>query len=231
MPWFWLLAQAAMALPPLGFLHGPGGRLYPVYGMRGNFVLGEAVPETIQSAAVFTGVTLWKLPDSIRISEARSLAAPEGRAVFAWSEASGTLVAWIRESRRMMRWEGDAGSDFALPEGVDDVTGMMFSAPGVLRMVWKMDGQFEVVEYSLDSGRIVWREDVRGQKATLDSNGNVWSSGGADVSCGARHWTLAGSLEEFSPLAAGWMALRTESGAEAARCTEPELFQLPVPMP
>ncbi|MCC6342253.1 MAG: hypothetical protein IT166_08645 [Bryobacterales bacterium] len=231
MPWFWLLAQAAMALPPLGFLHGPGGRLYPVYGMRGNFLLGEAAPETVRSAAVFAGMTLWKMPDGIRVSDARFLAAPEGRAVFAWRQASGTLVAWIRESRRMLRWEGDEGSDLTVPEGVEDVGGMVFTAHGVLRMVWKVDGQLEAVEFSLDTGRIVSREDVPGEQATLDSNGNVWSSGGADVSCGGRHWTLAGPLKEFSPLADGWMALRTEPGAEVARCTEPELFQLPVPMP
>jgi hypothetical protein len=226
-----LAAQATMALPPLGFFPGPDDRLYPVYGMRGNFLLGDPLPETIRSAAIFGRLKVWKLPGAIRVSEEEIIAAPEGRAVFAWNDASRTLVAWIQESRQMMRWAGGDGSFLALPVQVDAVTGMAFPAPGLLRMVGKVEDGLRVVEFSIDEGRIVSQADVPGQQATLDSNGNVWLSDGLDVSCGSRRWTLAEPLMEFSPLADGWVVLRTESAARVARCGEPELFYLPVPMP
>ncbi|MCC6361935.1 MAG: hypothetical protein IT165_00330 [Bryobacterales bacterium] len=226
-----LAAQATMALPPLGFFHGPDDRLYPVYGMRGNFLVGDPLPEAIRSAATFGRMSVWKLPGAIRVSETKMIAAPDGRAVFAWDEASDTLAAWIRESRQMMRWSGDEGSFLALPAPVDDVTGMAFPAPGMLRMVWKGDDGIRVVNLSLDTERIASQEEVPGQQATLDSNGNVWRSDGEEVFCGERHWTLAEPLVEFSSLADGWVILRTESTARVARCGEPELFQLPIPMP
>ncbi|MCZ2152009.1 MAG: hypothetical protein LC126_30060 [Bryobacterales bacterium] len=226
-----LAAQATMALPPLGFLHGTSDCLYPVYGMRGNFLLGDPLPETVRSAATFGRLSVWKLPDAIRIWEEKTIAAPEGRAVFAWNGPSGMLVAWMKESRQMMRWAGGEGSFLALPAPVEDVTGMMFPAPGLLRMVWRVEDGLQVVNFSLDAERIVSREDVQGQQATLDSNGNVWRGDGADVSCGAQRWTLSEPLTEFSPLADGWVVLRTESAARVARCGEPELYHLPIPMP
>ncbi|MBL8234618.1 MAG: hypothetical protein JNL98_39330 [Bryobacterales bacterium] len=40
-----LLAETALELPRLGYLPSEDGTLRPLYGMRGNFVLGDRLPE------------------------------------------------------------------------------------------------------------------------------------------------------------------------------------------
>lgn len=42
---FFLLADTTLELPRLGYLPSENGTLRPLYGVRGNFLLGEPLPE------------------------------------------------------------------------------------------------------------------------------------------------------------------------------------------
>lgn len=54
---FWM-AQSSLDLPHLGYLPGRDGRSWPLYGVRGNFLLGEAVTEPAPSEELAPGRAL-----------------------------------------------------------------------------------------------------------------------------------------------------------------------------
>ncbi len=45
-----LFAQSGLELPPLGYFPARDGRLYPLYGMRGNLVIGTPLEEGVTAA-------------------------------------------------------------------------------------------------------------------------------------------------------------------------------------
>jgi hypothetical protein len=62
-----LLLQTGLEVPPLGYFPARDGRVYPLYGMRGNLLLGEPLEEGTEAAVSFEGMSAVKTNKGIHI--------------------------------------------------------------------------------------------------------------------------------------------------------------------
>jgi hypothetical protein len=62
-----LLAQSGISPPLAGFIRCEDGKLRPVYGLAGNFVLGSPVEEETRTQPVRNGRTTLSLPGGARL--------------------------------------------------------------------------------------------------------------------------------------------------------------------
>lgn len=62
-----LLLQTGLEVPPLGYFPARDGRVYPLYGMRGNLLLGDPLEEGTEAAMSFEGSLVTRTADGIRI--------------------------------------------------------------------------------------------------------------------------------------------------------------------
>ncbi len=94
-------AAAQVTLPRIGCIVDSGGRLRPVLGIAGNFLIGEAEAEKVISAACSDGLTIIKREESleIRTRHARTeRPAPAGTALFGLSEDGRQVVVFFSEA-------------------------------------------------------------------------------------------------------------------------------------
>ncbi|HUQ90252.1 MAG TPA: hypothetical protein VM120_01145 [Bryobacteraceae bacterium] len=222
-----LLVQASLSFSPLGYLAGPEGRLYPLYGMRSNFLLGEPVDEKVLSAASFGGKMVQKLPWGIRLPGERTLPTAGGPALFAWTSSSGgMLYAWLPATREMISSTTGA---VQLPFELDHVTAMAFPDARRLRILRSKRQDWEIIDLDIQGFRVMRITEVATTLAALDSLGNVWSGVDAEVACESSRWRLDEPLLAFTPLDDGWMVLQTRTAAQAARCNVSDLSAVPLP--
>ncbi len=204
-----VLFQSGLAAPQAGFLRADDGRLYPLYGMQGTFLLGAALDPDVIAAARFGSLLVEKTGLELRIiEEGRHYSAEtKGHASFAWDSATRTLYVWLAEERRLLRFANGAFSYSPL------------RAP---------DG--EIAAISARKGQLRWLvRQAGGPRETFDSEGNLWTASDFEVSCGGRRWSFDHPVHSVDALGEGWALLRTRTGRYAARCNGEDVFEIPSP--
>ena len=111
-------AQTSLTSPQVGFMRDATDSLRPVYGIAGNFLLGDAVAIGVISAA-YSGSFGWvKTSSTVAVidrtgSILASTAAPDGPALFAFTRAGEPALAYLVASDTMLAW--NAGAITAVP--------------------------------------------------------------------------------------------------------------------
>jgi hypothetical protein len=106
-------AQPAIAPPQLGFIEDGARALRPAYGLAGNFILGPAVARKVVTAAFSGSIGLLKTESSLAAFDSHgkvlaSMDAAAGPALFAFSPAGTTALAYIASSKALVEWLGSA---------------------------------------------------------------------------------------------------------------------------
>ena len=106
-------AQSAIAPPLLGFVEDSASALRPAYGVSGNFILGPSVASKIASVAFSGSIGLLKTDSSLAAFDSAghllaSLDVASGPALFAFSPAGTTALAFIASSNELVEWRGSA---------------------------------------------------------------------------------------------------------------------------
>jgi len=104
----WAPAQSRLEAPRVGFVLDWENRLRPLYGIAGNFVLGEAVAAGVISAASSTRATLIKLERELVLLDAHGAVrmrweAPPGGALFAFTPAGEPALVYFSETGELCR--------------------------------------------------------------------------------------------------------------------------------
>jgi hypothetical protein len=104
-------AQPAIAPPQIGFMEDKAGSVRPVYGLAGNFLLGDPIATGVISAA-FSGSFGWVKTDStVVVMDAQGQAmatsdAPPGPALFAFTSDDKPALAFLVTSNTLLQWSG-----------------------------------------------------------------------------------------------------------------------------
>lgn len=110
-------AQTSLTPPQLGFMQD-AANLRPVYGIAGNFLLGDPVAVGVSSAA-YSGSYGWVKTNSIVavIDKAGSIVAsadaPDGPALFAFAPTGEPALAYLTAANQLLTW--NAGAIAAVP--------------------------------------------------------------------------------------------------------------------
>jgi len=111
-------AQSGIHPPQLGFAGDAGGTLRPVYGVAGNFILGQPVKEKVISEAFSGSLGLLKTDSTLvafgkRGQVLATMEAAQGPALFGFSPDGLTGLAYLPSSNKLVEWK--AGQFVTIP--------------------------------------------------------------------------------------------------------------------
>jgi hypothetical protein len=222
-----LLLLAQIALPPLGYVSDERGRLVPLFGMRGNLLLGEALPAKVRAAATCGGTDVLLSGSSLSIA-GDSVSAVDGRILIACDADARTIYAFVPDTGALIRWSQSRFYWGEVPAPPADVISAGFfkgrlifysdSKPGIVR--WEMDPQaFEIVH----------SERREAGLAAIDTAGNEWTAAGNRLLCGEKQWLLDERVTSISPLDSGWVLIVTPTRKQITRCDSEDHTVVPSP--
>ncbi|MBS1828970.1 MAG: hypothetical protein JST93_26945 [Acidobacteria bacterium] len=203
-----LFAQSGLELPPLGYFPARDGRLYPLYGMRGNLVIGTPLEEGVTAAIRMDRTMVTKTAAGIVVGD-RVLDRE-----------------WLRESRvLLMGEEGERAGWIAAADAL-----VQWSSRQV-RVAMRAPSGWELVEFDGSTLSELRREPVHGDVVAVDSTGRTWTATGTKVGCGDRAWEMDSLVESLFALREGWVLIRVSGRLFAAQCHAPDLTMVPEPEP
>jgi len=123
-------AQPALAPPQVGFIQDSENALRPVFGIAGNFILGDAISQGITSSAYSGSLVLLKTDSAIVATDVQgqvlqSMDAPPGPALFALYKDGSPAFAYLESVNLLFEW---CGSGFQMVR----FDGNLFLADSVL---------------------------------------------------------------------------------------------------
>jgi hypothetical protein len=100
---------AQLAAPQVGFIQDGGNALRPVYGLAGNFVLGDPVAADVEAASFSGSFGMLKTTTALVIVDRQgqvvaSRDAPAGRALFAFSRIGAPALAYLPNANVLLQW-------------------------------------------------------------------------------------------------------------------------------
>jgi hypothetical protein len=106
---FAMWAQSAIAPPRIGFIQDSTHSLRPVYGLAGNFVLGDAAVANIEAASFSGSFGILKDSSTLTVIDGQgrlvaSQDAPLGPALFAFSRTGAPALAYFTGTNVLLRW-------------------------------------------------------------------------------------------------------------------------------
>jgi hypothetical protein len=136
-------AQPALAPPQIGFIQDSSNTLRPVYGIAGNFVLGDATQAGLTSAAFSGSFGIVKTDTSLLAIDRQGQAiaasdAPSGSALFAFSQSGAPSFAYLVDANAWMVWDGQS----FLPASFDLTA---FGSATVVSITSQHDGEAAII--------------------------------------------------------------------------------------
>jgi hypothetical protein len=147
---FWTLlaavavwAQPALSPPQIGYIQDSQNSIRPVYGIAGNFVLGDATSQGVASAAFSGSFGLLKTDSAVYAVDRQgqvlaSADAPAGAALFAFSRSGPPAFAYLVDANAWMVWDGQTLQPLSI-----DLTA--FGPAAVLSVASPNDGEAAIV--------------------------------------------------------------------------------------
>jgi hypothetical protein len=104
-----LAMWAQLAAPQVGFIQDSANALRPVYGLAGNFVLGDSIAANIESASFSGSFGMLKTASAIIVVDRQgqvvaSQDAPAGPALFAFSRNAAPALAYLPNANVLLQW-------------------------------------------------------------------------------------------------------------------------------
>jgi len=240
-------AQPAIAPPQLGSIVDSGNSLRPVYGIAGNFVLGDTTATGVDSAAFSGSFGLGKTDSAVIATDRQgrviaSLAAAAGPALFAFSRSGAPALAYLAGTGILLAWDGQTFQSVLLPPDFSGaVTMLSIASPDArhaVAIVQRDDGLWEV-RLLLATGEVVSQRAILGVTAPLlmlatgslvysDASGIVVrKTDGSESHIAAR---LPANFA-FQQMGDGWIQVRDlDNGSQFAVCVtegREQFYELP----
>ncbi len=100
---------AQLAAPQIGFIQDGGNSLRPVYGVAGNFVLGDSTVANIEAAAFSGSFGMLKTASSLIVLDRQgqfvaTQDAPAGPVLFAFSRTGAPALVYLPDESVLLRW-------------------------------------------------------------------------------------------------------------------------------
>jgi hypothetical protein len=166
-------SQTALAPPRVGFIQDGHGKVRPVNGVAGNFLVGGAASAKILSAAFSGSFGLLKSDSALLVTDAlgRAIAgmdAPSGSALFAFSTNGSPALAYFQHTNTFRVWDGNAfqtaGPPAAMLATLTVLTVAAFSPGQAAVIVERPDGMC-VLNVQLATGSVVSQMSLPGVTA------------------------------------------------------------------
>jgi hypothetical protein len=105
--------QPAIAPPQIGFIQDSDHSLRPVYGIAGNFVLGDTAVANIEAASFSGSFGMLKDSSTLTVIDRQgqvvgSRDAPSGPALFAFSKTGAPALAYFTDTNILLQWSEGA---------------------------------------------------------------------------------------------------------------------------
>jgi len=151
--------QSRIELPAVGFFHDGRGALRLLVGVRANFLVGDAVATGIISAASSGRRVLAKTSGEVLILDPQGRirhrqAAPEGEAIFGFTEDGAPAAAWLPRTSELYYWRISRWQ--AVPRAVEREGEQIVALAGdrgrLVLVVRDPDNMYWLREISLPSG-------------------------------------------------------------------------------
>lgn len=211
-----LLAQSGISFPPFGFVSGTDNRLYPLYGVQGNVMLGDALPADVASAAYLGSMEIWKLPGELRFGE-ESMKTGEGTAIFARHNESDTLFAYVPSSGELIQKTTHQLKKKQLPLA-GEVIAIGCDSNALILFARTERGLEQRRFHPSTMAEIAEPEILQADFAAVDSKGNRWQSTGRLVQCREHTWRMDDAVTQMTALDNEWMLVQTAETRRMARC-------------
>jgi len=197
-----LFAQSGLELPPLGYFPARDGRVYPLYGMPGNLVTGQALEQGVTAAVYLDAVTIMKSAEGVRIGNK-----PVGRDLLRRNRRLSARTVWIAGAQQFAVWK----QRFAI--------------------LTRSAGQWERIEFDGSTLTEAKRETVSAEAAAIDSDGRLWTASSTSVTCGERTWEMEAQVESLLAIDENWVLIRAGDRLYGAQCRSADLTLVPEPAP
>jgi hypothetical protein len=217
-------AQTGIAAPQMGFIQDGGNSLRPVYGIAGNFVLGDATASGVVCSAFSGSFGLVKTDSSIVAMDGQGQVldtadAPPGSALFGFSRSGAPALAYLASTNLLLQWTGATFEPVLLAPNIPDsadVVSIASPVPGQAAMILQRGDDLWDVRILLATGELISQTAILGVTAPVltlptgdlvygDANGLVVRQ--ADGS--EKH--IAGQLPEsfaLRQMGDGWIQVR-----------------------
>lgn len=197
-----LFAQSAFDPPPLGYFPARDGRVYPLYGMRGNLLIGEPLEEGVTAALRLDSVTVMKTGEGVKVN-----GKPVDGDALRRNRILSPRSVWIAAVQRIAEWK---------PR---------------FTVALQTAGSWERVEFDGLTLAETKREHIAADAAAIDSDGRLWTASATTVTCGERTWEMEAQVGSLLALHEGWVLIRSGERLYGAQCRSADLTLVPEPAP
>jgi hypothetical protein len=168
-------AQTALSPPQAGFMRDAADSMRPVYGIAGNFLLGDSVAAGVVAAAYSGSYGLVKTGSAVVVIDKAGLiiassAAPDGPALFAFARNGEPTLAYLPDANALLVW--NAGAFEAVPFDPATLVGsavLSIAAPDsehVAMIIQRDDGLWDI-RMQLATGEIDSQTAIPGVAAPV----------------------------------------------------------------
>lgn len=235
--------QPVITSPQIGFVQDAANSLRPVYGISGNFLLGDSVAERVSSSAFSGSFGFVKTDSSLAVIDSQGKVlvrgdVPAGPALFAFSRVGAPAFVFLPDSGALLSWS--AGGFETVPVHFEGVAvSIVAYNSGEAGFIVRRDGDLWLLRVSPDTGGVISQTGLPGVRAPLLAlpDGDLICGDSASIvirklSGSEKHLeVLLPDAFAFQQMGEGWVQLRDlSSGRQVAiRVTEnrEEIYGIP----
>ncbi|HEY6393021.1 MAG TPA: hypothetical protein VIX89_17200 [Bryobacteraceae bacterium] len=160
---------AQLAAPQVGFIQDSGNTLRPVYGLAGNFILGDPVAANMESAS-FSGLFgIVKTTSALVVVDRQgqvvaSQDAAAGPALFAFSRNGAPALAYLPNANALLQWSDGVFQQVPL-DPQTTVVSIAAVDPGQAAFILQRDDGLWDVRILLSTGEVISQTAIVGVAA------------------------------------------------------------------
>jgi hypothetical protein len=160
---------AQLAAPQVGFIQDSGNVLRPVYGLAGNFVLGDSIAANIEAASFSGSFGMVKTTSALVIVDRQgqliaSQDALAGPALFAFSRNAEPALAYLPATNALLQWSDGVFQPVPLdPQTI--VLSIAAIDPGQAALILQRDDGLWDIRILLSSGETISQTALLGVAA------------------------------------------------------------------
>jgi hypothetical protein len=166
---------AQLAIPQIGFMQDSANALRPVYGVAGNFVLGDSAAADVQAASFSGSFGMLKTGSTLIIIDRQGQAvasqdAPAGPALFAFSRTGAPALAYLPQSNVLLQWSDGVFQQVTLdPQMFASNTVLAIAAvdEGLAAFVLQRNDGLWDVQIRLSTGEVMSQTALLGMTAPV----------------------------------------------------------------